>query len=240
MKQQDRNGTLDQLKASLTPSSGKVVHSLLYPAMLLGSGGAAAGIMQGNGPLTLGDGGSVDWNIDGSGGVELNFSDSDPDADEINLSWAHDTGEFQFLRDGPGCELLVVDGSTPVGPGGNFGVICSPFDRSGASCVSGFVNHNAGNPISPVSGALNGLFGFRFDANGGADDWLYGVAEFTFDEWNGDSTIGTFTINRWAYDDRGAAVRGDDLESSAAPVAPTGALMALALGGMAARRRRAH
>jgi len=216
-------------KLTITPDSKNgVPHKLLYPAILMSMIQTAhAGIITVD-PTDLilnpGEGDdSFQWDVDGDSVVDFNFFD-------------HQTGHefclgFNGLN-GAGLAITPISNAMTVGAANTFTGSQGCGDVFDVHC-----NHTNFGPFSSFTTSANftGVMGFRFDNNGTTN---YGVAEFSFASWDGsDPTDGTFSINKWAYDDSGQAINGSALPTTSVPEPSSLALLALGAVGLRMRKK---
>ena len=184
--------------------------------------GAHAAIIVFNTPITSNNstGGSVTWNIDGTGSAEGQF---------VNLGATSKYKRFGVYANGfgllksAGGKLQGLGANVPISVAKAFSPIISDVLKSG----------NIQNAVNFVSGAST-YIGFQFNPSG--SQVLYGWANVTLT--NGGS-FGTFTINNWAYDNTGASIlTGQSVSAVPEPATSAVGLGALALGAAALRRRR--
>lgn len=219
---------LNQLQFSFDPKGRTLAHAILYPTLALGmTSGAQAAIVHMMGPVVGSDNASSAWNIDGTGAAEVTLGDSNAASDFYALNWVAQQPGFDLLVL-PSCSNAPVTGPTIVDASGDFGSVCGNPENSTSGVASFLGFHEWGFSAPGGSGTL----GFRFDNNGTTN---YGIANFTFNNWDGAGPVGDFTIDDWYYNDNGKGIKGDATE---APEPSTAALMVLALGAIGLRRRR--
>jgi len=112
------NNSRKHLNAILQPQGRIIAHTILYPALTLGlASGVQASIVHVNDrPITIGEGLSVPWNIDGIGPDELVIDDNDSNTNAFFLDFTHSSGYNFAVSAADDDELLVVLPETVIGP----------------------------------------------------------------------------------------------------------------------------